>query len=315
MSNPDSTEPTAIAVCTLADGDYFLGVGALANSLYRSGFRGTLWVGYRGPLPAWASQTVQREQRHDLTVADGFAISFVQVPDGDTLALAKPDFILRVLDELAPAARGAMFFDADIVVLGGWPYFQDWMEMGVGLCTENLPFKHTNHPHRRYWREMIAAIGRPARDQNLYFNSGFLSVPREHRDFTSAWSQLIAEYRRRVGQSVPGIRFGDKMGPLWATDQEMLNAAAMATQAPLSILGPEGMDFAPLGLYMSHAIGRKPWHASYFLEALLANRPASADRHFWNFMDRPIAVVSSFDLARRRVALKIASGIGRFYSR
>jgi len=315
MTDHTSTSSGAISVCTLADGDYLIGAGALANSLFASGFRGVLWIGYRGALPGWAEAATMREAYSELSVADGFIVRFVPVADRDTLAIAKPDFALRVLDELAPESSGVMFFDADIVVLGGWSFFIDWLEEGVGLCTENQPFKHANHPHRRYWRGMIEAVGRTSRDLDFYFNSGFLSVPRRHRDILVAWSQLLGEYRGRVGQAIPGIRHGDRMGPLWATDQEMLNAAAMATDLPLSILGPEGMNFVPLALYMSHAIGDKPWRAAYLRNAILGNRPGPADRHFWAFIDAPIAVLQPSTVWRRRLFLKIASAVSRFYRR
>ncbi len=305
----------AVAVCTLADGDYLIGAGALANSLYASGYRGALWIGYRGALPNWATSATDHGTYREFAAADGLIVRFVPVADGDTLAIAKPDFALRVLDELAPQSDGVMFFDADVVVLGAWSFYVDWLAAGVGLCTEAQPFKHANHPHRRYWRDMIAAVGRSARDLDLYFNSGFIAVPRQHRDVLLAWSQLMAEYRRRVGQAIPGIRHGDKLGPLWATDQEMLNAAVMATTVPLSILGPEGMDFFALSLYMSHAIGEKPWRAHYLRNAIRGNRPSVADRHFWRFMEQPIAVLPRSIVAMRRIFLKAALAIGRFYRR
>ncbi len=313
MSEQPAPQSGPIAVCTLADGDYFAGAGALANSLHAGGFRGVVWIGYRGALPGWAGAAAAQEKWHELPVAPGLALRFVIVAGQDTLALAKPDFALRVLDELAPDSSGVTFFDADIVALAPWSYFVAWMGAGVGCCTEVLPFKHANHPHRVYWRDMIRAVGRQARDLDLYFNSGFLSVPRQHRDMLLAWSQLIGEYRRRVAQPVPGIRHGERLGPLWATDQEMLNAAAMASTVPLSVLGPEGMNFAPLDLYMSHAVSGKPWRARYLRAALAGKRPTPADRHFWRYAGGPIAVASPATIRRQRLCLRLAAALGRFY--
>jgi hypothetical protein len=208
-----------------------------------------------------------------------------------------------------------VFFDADVVVLGAWQFFIDWLNAGVSLCTEIQPFKHSNHPHRQYWRGMIAAIGRTSRDLDWYFNSGFIGVSRQNRDILACWSELVAEYRRRVGQVIPGIRQGERLSPLWATDQEMLNAAAMASNAPLSIIGPEGMDFVSLSLYMSHAIGEKPWRARYLSNAVGGRRPGPADRHFWRFVGAPIVVLQDRVIRRRQLALRIAAAVGRFYGR
>ena len=315
MTDHTSSPTGAIAVCTLADGDYLIGAGALANSLHASGFRGVLWIGYRGTLPGWAEAATSHETYSELPVADGFTVRFVPCRRSRYAGHRQAGLLLRVLDELAPDSAAVMFFDADVVVLGEWSFYESWIETGVGVCTESQPFKHANHPHRRYWRGMIEAVGRKARDLDWYFNSGFLSVPRRHRDMLLAWSQLMGEYRKRVNQPIPGIRHGNRLSPLWATDQEMLNAAAMASEVPLSILGPEGMNFMPLSLYMSHAITAKPWRASYLRNAARGIAPGAADRHFWRLMQAPIAVLPPSLVRRRLLFLRIAAAIGRFYGR
>src|SRR4051794_29706597 len=111
------------SVClTLYEGDHVWGVGALANSLYRSDFRGTLFVGYRGDLPAWVPTT--KIIGSTWSVTPNFQLQFLKLRDGIGIHQLKPNAMIRVLDEFAPTTERIFFFDADVIVLAKWPYFE-----------------------------------------------------------------------------------------------------------------------------------------------------------------------------------------------
>ena len=54
--------PRAI-VCTLFEGSYGIGLAALVNSLAAAGYKGKIYVGFRGALPYWAKDVQTRGGR------------------------------------------------------------------------------------------------------------------------------------------------------------------------------------------------------------------------------------------------------------
>jgi hypothetical protein len=67
-------------VCTVAEGNYFNGLAALANSLVRAGFEGSIVVGYRGSKPLWADSLKIRDQASDVyEVTSAVHLRFVEL--------------------------------------------------------------------------------------------------------------------------------------------------------------------------------------------------------------------------------------------
>jgi len=121
------------AVCTLFEGDYHYGVGALANSLYAQGYRGILYAGYRGELPPWAAGTGVRDQAAEFTAAQGLILRFIPLATKIHLTNFKPDFMLSLWRDHCPDAQSLFYFDPDITVIGRWTFFEEWVEAGVAL--------------------------------------------------------------------------------------------------------------------------------------------------------------------------------------
>ena len=109
------------AVCTLFEGHYHLGAGALVNSLHASGFTGRIVCGHRGSLPAWG-EAAQR-------IRGDFEVRFVRLETQSHLTYHKPEFMLRCWSEYCPGASQLHYLDPDIVVKA------PWATMGAGHRT------------------------------------------------------------------------------------------------------------------------------------------------------------------------------------
>ena len=303
--------------CTLYSGAYHYGVGGLANSLYRQGFRGMMCIGYAPPLPPWAEGARRDGNDMIFQVSHDFLLRFIPWPSSNNLSLEKAHFLLHVLDEVAPQADGVLFFDADITVHGSWMFFEEWLHQGVALCLDGCyPLVPSRHPWRKGWQALALEAGYDRiRDLEYYANSGFVGVPRAERETIHCWAVLIETFLRSQSMVDNSVKFASRE-QAFVGDQDMLNAALMATNGPLSFIGPEGMDFSPAGYTMSHSIeGAKPWRKNFLVQAVSGHPPSKADKSFWRYADYPIRLFGSIRIAAERSTMKMASVIGRFYRR
>src|SRR5205823_2217211 len=90
------------ALCTLFEGSHHYGLGALANSAYRSGWRGVLYAGYRGSLPPWTSSLRPTESGSIFAFAPGAAIHFIPLTTTAHLTNYKPDFMMDLWKTVIP---------------------------------------------------------------------------------------------------------------------------------------------------------------------------------------------------------------------
>ena len=313
------------AICTLVEGDYHLGLGALANSLVHHGFQGVIWVGLRGPLPPWAGPSKPGGAWTEFAAAPGVVLRFVAMTTPVHLTNFKPEFMHQVWTLLDPMATRLFYFDPDIVVKAPWSFFEEWTGYGVALVDDvNSPLPET-HPRRGAWRHALSRQNRRVcRETPHYVNGGFVGLAAAERGFLDEWREAMV----LVGAEIGGLEasmfsFGtsrpDRQSPAYPfskTDQDALNIAVMTSPQAVSVMGAEGMDFRPGGWTMSHALGpEKPWRRPYVRAALAGRPPTPADRAYWEHAAGPIAVVSPLTVAWRRFTLTVAGAIGRWYRR
>jgi len=289
-------------VCVMAEGTYFHGVAALANSLIAAGFAGTLLVGYRGTLPGWASEGV----------VGGLSIRFLALEGDWHLTNLKPSFMLRAVNEICPAAQHVWYFDADVVVLCPWSNFERWAEAGI-LAVLDMTETHMppDHVYRREWRALCARAGLACRDDvGGYVNGGFLGVPREHAAFLEDW-QRLHETRLAEGADMRLIVAPGALPEYNRMDQDLLNVARMASRAPFHVLGVEAMGSFPSTGILGHAmVFRKPWIRNYVMDAIKGFQPDVSHVAYWRHANHPIRSFSPGEWRRKRLMLRLSRMIG-----
>lgn len=303
-------------LCTLFEGNYHFGVAALSNSLVAAGYSGELCVGYRGALPPWVLDSPSFDSAHGVyQVNQGFRLKFILLETELHFTYYKPVFIRDIFKKYAPDSDIVAYIDPDIVTKCDWVSLQGWFAGGIALVEDVNFYFPSRHPKRMMWIDFFSNYGiKVLRQCDRYYNAGFISIRREDMAFLDLWSKLC-DLVLTYNNGLKNIKTKSALDLFHSADQDALNFALMASEVTLNTMGSEGMDFLPGGNYFSHAIGTpKPWHGGHIRSALLGHRPSMADKCYYRFSNHPISVYTNATLIRRRIALAIASAIGRVYS-
>ena len=305
-------------ICTLFEGDYHFGVGALVNSLYKYGFRGTIWVGYRGSLPPWAKNLMENPEYKDCEIAEGCIVRFLPLTTTAHFTNYKPTFMLDILRKYDPGANQLFYFDPDIVIKCRWTFYEEWCSRGIALCQEIVnAYMPSNHPVRLAWKDMGEKEGfEIARELNQYFSGGFIGVRRDHASIIEVWKTLLDNVWKYDVDISKFSAAPDRSSTILSPDQDLLNLAAMITPDPLSTIGPEGMAFVPGGFTMAHAVGRpKPWRKKMLREAVRGKATTAADKEYLLNVREPIRLYTEQELVRRSFDARCGAALGRVMRR
>jgi hypothetical protein len=320
------------AICTLFEGHYHFGLAALVNSLYKQGYRGEIYAGYRGELPFWAkaakdNATLNWKNGKTIYLMDDLQLHFLPLDTDYHLTNYKPDFMLRLWAGPAFDAINMYYFDPDIVVIRPWLLFEEWVTCGIALSEDvNSPLsKH--HPRRVAWRRYFGDKGIQLHFKDpAYVNGGFIGVNRINKSFLELWKKMQETMATAIGGLNLSIfktehlnlleQAGGPFMPFVKTDQDALNAAIEASEQDISLIGKEGMGFGNGFILMYHALGTpKPWRWKPILQSISGRPPRPVDIEYWNLSEGPIITTKGNLAIRRKLFLKISIAIGRFYKR
>lgn len=317
-------------ICTLFEDHYHYGVAALANSVYKQGFRGSIYAGFRGNLPKWSSEAKEDLSLNwvgasTLRVTEDFSIHFLPLSTKNHLTNYKPDFMLRLLDGPANKEEALFYFDPDIIVSASWRFFKDWVNCGIALCEDvNSPLAE-HHPRRVAWRRYFGSKNiKLSFKACTYANGGFIGVTRKNMSFLEMWMHLQNEMAPIIGglerSALSGTLTPNKIDgsfePFDKTDQDALNAAVEAWEGKVSFIGKEGMAFKSGLAIMPHALGQpKPWQWKPLTRALAGSPPRVVEKEYWKWANGTIVTQPMHLVRHRKFCINMAAFIGRFYRR
>lgn len=318
-----------LTFCTLLEGDYNFGLAALINSLFKLGYKGSFYVGFRGSLPTWVSTYIAEKKQNDdaiysFYISDGLQICFLHQITEYHLTNFKPDFMLNLFNKFS-SISSLIYLDPDIIVNAPINYFEMWLKFGIAVCEDvNSPIPKY-HPRRMAWRHFFEPYGiNLIANEAYYANGGFVGVRRENIQFLILWKQIqelmATEFGGLDRSSLTGKPLLNKHQSIFyhfsKTDQDALNCTIEATDLPVCFMGQEAMGFKSGTACLPHALGSpKPWNWNFTYQTLLGRPPGMAVKAYWDNTDGPIQLYSNFTLFTKSLQLRITAFIGRFYSR
>ena len=290
---------------TLCEPGFAAGAAALFNSLNEAGFDGTFIIGLKGAPCRWMRAVPK--------LPSGSAnFRIVEVDTDRHLTHAKARFATRILDELCPRCAGVVYFDPDIIVKARWTEIVEHVRAACAVCADasSPGWKESGDAWVAFAQQVS---GRKPELDGLCCNAGFVGVSRPFRRVFELWEQLIDACIKNGFDARCFTWDNEHPLPFFFVDQDMLNIAIRLAGVPVWIGGPETMDFAPGGRWVSHAITTpKPWDRWYLPRALAGRTIRACDIAFWENASAPIPALPAplrwlhqLDLA---LARRVASG-------
>ncbi|MCX2481165.1 hypothetical protein OQY15_18820 [Pedobacter sp. MC2016-15] len=304
-------------ITTLAEKDYFLGVAALVNSIVKHGkYVDKIVVGYRGSLPGWLPALTKSAFGQSVVLQSGLELDFVEVQGGLHMVHEKPKWFRYLTEVLEPGADEYFFFDSDIIVMNRMAFFGEWVKEGVALCEDVNYDMSLTHPIRKQWAKLAAENGKVVRNQlSRYYNSGFLGWTKETASFVVEWDECC-QILSRISGDMTKFRVNDRTKTVLSANQDSLNVAAMVTDCPISVIGPEAMGFHYGLSLMQHPLGPKPWKRKFGKDFFLGIPVREADVAFWKAVnDGELKPYPSSRIKNRLFVMKFFKFMGRMYSR
>ena len=317
-------------ICTLFEGSYDQGVAALTNSLFKSGFRGEIYIGYKGKLPNWANKSIPNKElkwknAKTLNLIEGVELHFLPLDTAYHLTNYKPDFMLSLFEGPAKEADGIFYFDPDIVISEKWHFFEKWLEIAqITLCEDINSRLSEFHPRRLAWRNFFEKNGIIlVHVTDYYVNGGFVGILKTQIDFLRTWKKIQLLISTEIGglsnSSLLPINLENKFGVLDCfnkTDQDALNISMHVNNFKISILGKDAMGFNHGHRFMFHALGKpKPWEYNLLINFTKGNSPSECVKEYWKNVIYPIPVYRNIYTKLKVLQILIFSFLSRFYSK